>query len=206
MAQVRNARAAIRALASSDISSRRRTRRSRRRGKRGPTYVRAKSAASSSVRTITSRASRSGGSNTKSVMPRKLARHHRSSADPQDPLQRHEPGFGQGQPARSFPVAPQRRRRLSSFNSAVRCGGTASYPARIHRLIRIGPTIVCAFLVVSSGMTRAWADTSCVVSDPTGAPLNVRSPPNGPILGGAASRSSGHGRQDQIPPPPSLSG
>jgi hypothetical protein len=65
---------------------------------------------------------------------------------------------------------------------------------------------VVAFLVVSSGMTSAWADTSCVVSDPTGTRLNVRSPRNGPILGGAASRSSSHGRQDQIPPPPSLSG
>src|SRR4030095_16266483 len=45
----------------------------------GPTNVRANSAASSRVRTVTSRASRRGGSNTKSVMPRKLARHNRSS-------------------------------------------------------------------------------------------------------------------------------
>ena len=43
---------------------------------------------------------------------------------------------------------------------------------------------VVAFLLVSSGMTSAWADTSCVVSDSTGTPLNVRSRPNGPILGG----------------------
>src|SRR5262252_3994942 len=46
---------------------------------RGPTYVRANSAASSSVRTVTSRASRRGGLNTKSVMPWELARHIRSS-------------------------------------------------------------------------------------------------------------------------------
>lgn len=45
----------------------------------GPTYVRGNSAASSRVRTVTSRASRRGGSNTTSVMPRKLARHNRSS-------------------------------------------------------------------------------------------------------------------------------
>jgi hypothetical protein len=53
--------------------------RSRLCGNRGPTYVRANSAASPSVRTVTSRARRRGGSNTKSVMPRKLARHNRSS-------------------------------------------------------------------------------------------------------------------------------
>src|SRR5215472_3250323 len=46
----------------------------------GPTYVRANSAASSSVRTVTSRARRRGGLNTKSIMPRKLARHSRSSS------------------------------------------------------------------------------------------------------------------------------
>ena len=46
----------------------------------GPTYVRANSAASSSVRTVTSRARRRGGLNTKSIMPRKLARHNRSSS------------------------------------------------------------------------------------------------------------------------------
>src|SRR5262249_20521884 len=75
-----NARAATRALASSDISSRRCTTRSRLCGNRGPTYVRANSAASSSVRTVTSRARRRGGLNTKSIMPRKLARHSRSSS------------------------------------------------------------------------------------------------------------------------------
>src|SRR5215831_9770583 len=45
----------------------------------GPTYVRANSAASSRVRTVTTRVRRRGGSNTKSGMPRKLARHNRSS-------------------------------------------------------------------------------------------------------------------------------
>jgi hypothetical protein len=49
-------------------------------GNRGPTYVRANSAASSSVRTVTSRARRRDGLNTKSIMPRKLARHNRSSS------------------------------------------------------------------------------------------------------------------------------
>lgn len=72
IAHARNARAAPRALASSDISSRRRTTRSRLYGNRGPSYVRANSAASSRVRTVTSRTRRRGGSNTKSVMPRKL--------------------------------------------------------------------------------------------------------------------------------------
>ena len=72
IAHARNARAAPRALASPDISSRRRTTRSRLYGNRGPTYVRANSAASSRVRTSTTRAMRMGGSNTKSVMPRKL--------------------------------------------------------------------------------------------------------------------------------------
>jgi len=62
-----------------DTSSRRRTMRSRLCGNRGPTYVRANSAASSSVRTVTSRARRGGGLNTKSVMPWELARHNRSS-------------------------------------------------------------------------------------------------------------------------------
>src|SRR6516165_10507277 len=46
----------------------------------GPTYVRANSAASSSVRTVTSRARQRDGLNTKSIMPRKLARHNRSSS------------------------------------------------------------------------------------------------------------------------------
>jgi hypothetical protein len=30
---------------------------------------------------------------------------------------------------------------------------------------------------------RVWTDADCVVGDPTGTPLNVRSRPNGPILG-----------------------
>src|SRR5215475_13851453 len=67
--------AAARPLASPDISSRRRTTRSRLYGNRGLTYVRANSAASSRVRRVTSCARRRGGSNTKSGMPRKLARH-----------------------------------------------------------------------------------------------------------------------------------
>jgi hypothetical protein len=46
MAHAQNARAALRALAPSDIASRRRTTRSRRYGNRGLTYVRANSAAS----------------------------------------------------------------------------------------------------------------------------------------------------------------
>jgi hypothetical protein len=79
IAHARNDRAAIRALASSDTSCRRRTRRSRLCGNRGPTNVRANSAASSSVRTVTSRARRRGGSNTKFVTHRKLASHNRSS-------------------------------------------------------------------------------------------------------------------------------
>ena len=45
----------------------------------GPTNVRANSAASSSVRTVTSRERRRGGSNTKFVMHRKRASHNRSS-------------------------------------------------------------------------------------------------------------------------------
>jgi hypothetical protein len=57
--------AAARPLASPDTSSLTRTRRSRLRGNRGSTYVRANSAASSRVRTLTSRARRRGGSNTK---------------------------------------------------------------------------------------------------------------------------------------------
>jgi hypothetical protein len=65
IAHARNARAAIRALASSDTSSRRRTMRSRLCGKRGPTYVRANSAASSSVRTVTSRARDEGVARTR---------------------------------------------------------------------------------------------------------------------------------------------
>src|SRR5262245_45157892 len=76
IAHARNARAAPRALASPEISSRRRTRRSRRYGNRGLTYVRANPAASSRVRRVTSCARRRGGSNTKSGMPRKLARHN----------------------------------------------------------------------------------------------------------------------------------
>jgi hypothetical protein len=79
IAHARNDRAAIRALPSSDTSSRRRTRRSRLCGNRGPTNVRANSAASSSVRIVTSRARRRSGSNTKFVMHRKLASHNRSS-------------------------------------------------------------------------------------------------------------------------------
>ena len=72
MAHARNARAAPRALASPDISSRRRTTRSRLYGNRGPPYVRANSAASSRVRTVTSRTRRMGGWNTKSVMSQTL--------------------------------------------------------------------------------------------------------------------------------------
>src|SRR6516162_8411180 len=72
MAPARNARAAPRALASPDISSRRRTTRSRLYGNRGPPYVRANSAASSRVRTVTSRTRRMGGWNTKSVMSQTL--------------------------------------------------------------------------------------------------------------------------------------
>src|SRR5215475_2629639 len=67
--------AAARPLASPDTSSITRRRRSRLRGNRGLTYVRANSAASSRVRRVTSCARRRGGSNTKSGMPRKLARH-----------------------------------------------------------------------------------------------------------------------------------
>src|SRR6516225_7968431 len=67
IAHARNARAATRALTSSDISLRRWTTRSRLCGNRGPTYVRANSAASSSVRTVTSRARRRDGLNTKSI-------------------------------------------------------------------------------------------------------------------------------------------
>jgi uncharacterized protein YraI len=37
------------------------------------------------------------------------------------------------------------------------------------------------FLLVTMA-TEAWAET-CVVSDPTGTPLNVRTRPNGPIVG-----------------------
>src|SRR6266516_4453033 len=87
MALARNARAAPRALASPDISSRRRTTRSRLYGNRGPTYVRANSAASSRVRTVTTRARRMGGSNTKSVMPPKLLfvdRNEQARASPCD--------------------------------------------------------------------------------------------------------------------------
>src|SRR5262245_45931579 len=62
MAHAQNARAALRALASSDIASRRRTTRSRLCGNRGPTYVRANSAASSRVRTVATRVRRRGGS------------------------------------------------------------------------------------------------------------------------------------------------
>lgn len=85
MAHARNARAAPRALASPDISSRRRTTRSRLYGNRGPSYVRANSAASSRVRTVTSRTRRMGGWNTKSVMARKLLfvdRHKQARASP----------------------------------------------------------------------------------------------------------------------------
>jgi hypothetical protein len=66
-AHARNIRAAARPLASPETSSITRTRRSRLRGNRGPTYVRAYSAASARVRTVTSRARRRGGSNTKSA-------------------------------------------------------------------------------------------------------------------------------------------
>jgi hypothetical protein len=79
IAHARNDSAAIDALASSDASCKRRTRRSRLCGNRGPTNARANSAASSSVRTVTSRARRRGGSNTKFVMHRKRASHNRSS-------------------------------------------------------------------------------------------------------------------------------
>src|SRR5712692_2489841 len=58
IAHARNARAAPRALALPDIFSRRRTTRSRLYGTRGPTYVRANSAASSRVRTVTTRTRR----------------------------------------------------------------------------------------------------------------------------------------------------
>jgi hypothetical protein len=50
MAHAQNARAALRALAPSDIASRRRTTRSRLCGNRGPTYVHANSAASPPAR------------------------------------------------------------------------------------------------------------------------------------------------------------
>src|SRR5262245_35350293 len=76
MAHAQNARAALRALAPSDIASRRRTTRSRLCGNRGPTYVHANSGASPRVRTVRSRARRRGGSNAKSVTLRKLARHN----------------------------------------------------------------------------------------------------------------------------------
>src|SRR5436190_21906435 len=46
---------------------------------RTTTYVRANSAASPSVRTVTSRARRRDGLNPKSIMPRKLARHNRDA-------------------------------------------------------------------------------------------------------------------------------
>src|SRR5262245_22309940 len=117
MAHARNARAARRALASSDTSSRRRTTRSRRYGNRGLTYVRANSAASSRVRTVTSRARRRGGSNTKSVMPRKLARGNRSSGT----------NLRHTQLADDF--APQRRLGLPNGYGTAAAGGFNYAPA-----------------------------------------------------------------------------
>ena len=38
-------------------------------------------------------------------------------------------------------------------------------------------------LALSTPSGSAWAQRACVVTDPTGTPLNVRSGPNGPILG-----------------------
>lgn len=50
--------------------------------------------------------------------------------------------------------------------------------------------LICLFLCAGAG--SAWADRTCVVADPSGTPLNVRSAPGGRILGalhnGAAVR------------------
>jgi hypothetical protein len=40
-----------------------------------------------------------------------------------------------------------------------------------------------AAVLVATSSELARAQTSCTVSDPTGTPLNVRSRPNGPIVG-----------------------
>jgi hypothetical protein len=40
-----------------------------------------------------------------------------------------------------------------------------------------------AAVLVATASELARAQTSCTVSDPTGTPLNVRSRPNGPIVG-----------------------
>jgi uncharacterized protein YraI len=44
-------------------------------------------------------------------------------------------------------------------------------------------TNVLAAIVLATSSGMAWAETSCTVTDPTGTPLNVRSRPNGQIVG-----------------------
>ena len=41
-------------------------------------------------------------------------------------------------------------------------------------------SLACCLVILSTG---AWAQQICTVNDPTGTPLNVRSSPNGSILG-----------------------
>ena len=42
--------------------------------------------------------------------------------------------------------------------------------------------LTCCFVIITTDAWAQWGQT-CVVEDPTGTPLNVRSRPNGPILG-----------------------
>jgi hypothetical protein len=43
--------------------------------------------------------------------------------------------------------------------------------------------VTLALLIACAGATSAAAQTRCKVMDPTGTPLNVRSAPQGPIVG-----------------------
>jgi hypothetical protein len=43
--------------------------------------------------------------------------------------------------------------------------------------------LFAAGIAIFAASTPAFAQRGCVVNDPTGTPLNVRSSPNGPILG-----------------------
>lgn len=48
------------------------------------------------------------------------------------------------------------------------------------RSLLVSPTLVLAFAVVSPAFAAGYGE--CIVDDPTGTPLNVRSAPNGTIL------------------------
>jgi len=48
--------------------------------------------------------------------------------------------------------------------------------------------VLAAAILISAGLTDAWAQSRCRVMDPTGTPLNLRTAPYGAIIGTLPNR------------------